>query len=449
MPLITDPSFLTEAQEIKIEPSDFTIEISTTSRLTNLGVTGQALYSFLKEVWKSNDNLIPYPFPMVSITPEQFEFVEGWKPKDTTTRNLIRSAGWREIDDSKVLQKQYMNVISLGSINSANTAYLSFAGDTSLTNFSFGGTVNQAVQVYQEGAGGYDRRSDVLTTFIRTQGQLYGSATTTSIGLTSLNYIANRFPLAEAVDTKIDATDTAIETLAVYTGMSITYAPELGGIKTPFERNIGGNNYNFDVVIDGNQGTAEQIYEFVQYSLRQNTDIDENESGKIGSLSDELLAFLGNDLKTNTGVYVDGFQPDDTNRITFTDNTGTERTFPFVAAGSLNFNQNLVDDPDASFHMFFTDTFGSASATIVNDNDANPITGNVTLNGTGRASIGFDFDFDGNIQQGRTAGTPANVTVVAIGLNTAQHVIATATIGRATGQTISLVAPLERNYSNE
>ena len=37
---------------------------------------------------------------------------------------------------------------------------------------------------------------------------------------------------------------------------------------------------------------------------------------------------------------------------------------------------------------------------------------------------------------------------MAIGLNTAQYVSATATIGRATGQNISLVAPLERNYNN-
>jgi len=38
--------------------------------------------------------------------------------------------------------------------------------------------------------------------------------------------------------------------------------------------------------------------------------------------------------------------------------------------------------------------------------------------------------------------------VVAMGLDQAQHVIADATITRATGQNISLVAPFERNFSN-
>ena len=36
-------------------------------------------------------------------------------------------------------------------------------------------------------------------------------------------------------------------------------------------RTIGASSYNFNVIIDGNGGTKEQIYEFVQYKLRQST----------------------------------------------------------------------------------------------------------------------------------------------------------------------------------
>ncbi|MDG1315409.1 MAG: hypothetical protein P8P29_07805, partial [Flavobacteriaceae bacterium] len=310
MPLITDPDDLAQGTEITINTGSKTLQLDYSLTLSEDGVTGQALYSFLKEEWKTDANLIPYPFPMVSITPEQFEFINGWTPSNTLTRELIRFAGWREIDENNVLQKQFMNTTSLGSIGSTNTAYYSLEGDTAPTSFTFSGPVNQAIQVYEDSS--YDRRADELTTFIRTQGQLYGSATTTSIGLSSLNYIANRFPLAEALDTKISASDTDIETLTPYTGMSITY-----GNAT---RNIGGTDYDFKVTINGNQGTAEQIYEYVQYSLRQDTDIDTNLTGRIGSLSDELLAFLGSTLKTKQGVYVDDFQANDTNRIIFTDN---------------------------------------------------------------------------------------------------------------------------------
>lgn len=437
MALITDPDNLNQGTEITINTSAKTIALSVTGNLSNDGVAGQALYSFLKEEWKSDASLIPYPFPMVSITPEQFEFVEGWVPANDTTRNLVRSAGWREINASDAIEREYMGIISLGNIDSADTPYYAFSSDAAETDFDFAGTINQAIQTFGDSSNGnIDKRSDTLTVYIRAQGKTYGSATSTSIGLTALNYIANRFPLAEANDSKVAASDSTISTTAPYTGMSITY-----GAVT---RSIGGVSYNFGVVVDGNQGTAEQIYEFVQYSLRLASDIDAGAGSQIGSLADSLMGFAGEALTTTTGVYIDDFQTNDTNRISFTDTGGTVRTFPFVAAGTISFNSNLVSDSSAIYRMFFTSGFGTGSALLVDDNSSADISGNIG----GSSTISFDFDYDGNTQGGRTAGTDASVTVVAIGLDTAQYVSATATITRATGQNISLVAPLERNYDN-
>jgi hypothetical protein len=438
MALIIDPDNLNQGTEITISTSAKTIALNVTGNLSNDGVTMQALYSFLKEEWKSDGNLIPYPFPMVSITPEQFEFIEGWVPSNDTTRNLIRSAGWREINDSDAIEREYMGIISLGNIDNTDTAYYAFSTDTSKTDFDFTGPINQAIQTFGDSSNGnIDKRSDTLTVYIRAQGKTYGSATSTSIGLTALNYIANRFPLAESADSKVTASDSTISTTAPYTGMSITY-----GAVT---RSIGGVSYNFDVVVDGNQGTAEQIYEFVQYSLRLSSDIDAGAGSQDGSLADSLMSFAGEALNTTTGVYIDDFQTNDTNRLSFTDTGGTVRTFPFVAAGTISFNANLVSDSDAIYRMFFTSGFGTGSALLVDNNSGVDISGTIG----GNETIAFDFDYDGNTQGGRTAGTDASVTVVAIGLDTAQYVSATATITRATGQNISLVAPLERNYDND
>ena len=437
MAMITDPDDLGQGVEIILDTAALTFELVVGGNLSDDGVTGQGVYSFFKDAWKTDATLISYPFPAITITPEQFEFVKGWKPANDITRNLLRSCGWREIDEFGVTNREYMGIVSLGSIDAGDTAYYSFEGDISKTDFNFAGPVNQGIQTFGDfGSGDFDRRAVSLTTYIRTQGKLYGSATTGSIGLSSLNYITNRFPLAEAVDTKITASDTDIQTLSPYVGMSISYGTTV--------RSIGDVDYTFKAVVDGNNGTAEQINEFVQYALRQGTDIDENSSGVVGDLANSLTAFLGNTLKTKLGVYIDNFHPNDTNRIIFTDNSGIERTFPFVASGSLAFNANLASDDDAVYRVFFTDTFGTAASTLVNDNAGNPISGSVG----GFESIGFDFDYDGNVQNGRTAGTDADVTVVAIGLNTAQYVSATAIIGRASAQNISLVAPLERNYSN-
>ena len=437
MALITDPDDLNQGTEITIDTSAKTIALAVAGNLSNDGVSGQALYSFLKEEWKNDASLIPYPFPVVSITPEQFEFVEGWVPANDTTRNLIRFAGWREINASSVLEREYMGIISLGNIDGSDTAYYAFSSDTAKTDFDFPGVINQAIQTFGDSSNGnFDKRSDTLTVYIRAQGKTYGSATSTSIGLTALNYIANRFPLAEAADSKITASDLTIANDAPYTGMSITY-----GATT---RTLGGVSYNFSIIVDGNGGTTQQIYEFVQYSLRQPTDIDAGAGTQVGQLADSLMSFAGDTLKTTTGVAIDDFQASDRNNLVFTDTGGTERTFPFLSTGALSFNANLVDDSDSIYRMFFASGFNTGSAIIVADNSGTDISGTVG----GSSSAAFDFDYDGNNQGGRTAGTDADVIVVAIGLDGAQYVSATATITRATGQNISLVAPLERNYDN-
>ena len=78
------------------------------------------------------------------------------------------------------------------------------------------------------------------------------------------------------------------------------------------------------------------------------------------------------------------------------------------------------------------------------DKDSIPIAGSVSAQST----VSFDFDYDGNVQGGRTAATDAKFTAVALGLNTGQYVITTGTIVRSTSNVINYVAALERNYLN-
>lgn len=304
-----------------------------------------------------------------------------------------------------------------------------------------------------------------------------------------------------------------------------------------------------------------EIYEAVQYQLRQNSDINlygTASQNVIGKTADELLSFVGDSLfaGTNvattpsnpndggnnyTGVVIEGFSADDTNDIFFYDNAGTVRQFPFVAAGRINFNSNLVEDTDAYYWMFYkytvrttptnavtgtvsgrdvtftvstgaqdfntyaigdylnitgfpassnlngiyrVTTFTSATsfvgykisiadgtpttdstsagacnldehpidspdAIIVEDNSAAPIQGLVS----GASFRLFDYDYNNEDQGSRVApgvgGTNDMIVVVrAIGFNSAQYVETEGTISRSTSIVISLVAALERNYSN-
>ena len=131
-----------------------------------------------------------------------------------------------------------------------------------------------------------------------------------------------------------------------------------------------------DVAITASgDATKEQVYEKVQWFLRETTDVDASGGigvapTVIGNTTDLLLAFVGDTLVTSTGVYIDSFNTNDQNSIEFFDYSGTQRLFPFVATLTLNFNDNLQNDSSAEYWVFFTTTtggnnYGTANAILV------------------------------------------------------------------------------------
>jgi hypothetical protein len=604
MAIITDPDDLNQGTEVTINTGTKRITLNEAGNLSEDGVTLKALYSFLKEEWKSDPNLIKFPFPMVPITDEQFEFVNGWDLSNDPSRHLIRTAGWAVRNLAGAATQMWAGIISLGAlrevdsglvtidVNASARTYtrttgsflangflpgqrVTFSGFTNsgnngdkviesvtatvitvvsgaglvneagngneranastqvyyiqedsttapVTNFVKLGRVNQAVQVYRDDDGDgntnegsdYDRRG-FLKLFAREWGDTYASASLDDIGVTELTYQAYRFPLTTARDIKVQETFEADVANAPYDDLSITWvtgtlfedwvsgaayvignvvrdttlgvprwfraktnhsgvatAPNLDGTNWevyPGEREIGPDSwFAFSVIIDADTGaagpvkSAEQIYTFVQYSLRQAGDIDAGTGTRHGKIAPQLLGFIGDTLNTRYavsgaitgGTYIDDFDPQDINRITFRDSQNVERTFPFTATLAINFGANLVADPDASYWVFFTNDdagdnagndYGTANAIIVKDADNIDMQGDVN----GQSTIVHTYAYDGNTQRGAgSAGTNAPITAVAIGLSTGQFVVAEGTIARSTSNAVSLVAALERNYSN-
>ena len=133
-----------ETPEIIIDAPNKTIQLLNAGNLATLGsgVAGQALYSFFKERWKEVPGLTRFDFPMLSITNEQFEFQNGYRLADETTRKLIRTAGWveRSADNQSILQ-EYSGIITLGSLGLTDQPYFVQEGSSSAstTNTSFTG----------------------------------------------------------------------------------------------------------------------------------------------------------------------------------------------------------------------------------------------------------------------------------------------------------------------
>ena len=504
-----------------IDTPTFKVDLGLFGSLSTDGVSLQALYSFIKEQWKTNALLPMFKFPIDAITGEQFEFVNGWDFEDNNARYLIRDGGWALKSILNVVQEEWMNVTTLGAFDAGtDQAYYIHTADGTPTNFVLAGEVNQAVQIYGDGShGAFDYRltaSSEFVVFLREQGKTYATYNLNiDQAKTSLTYRLYAMPLSNGTDLNITASDASMildETSsdfsvatnvitavgADFTGLAVgdsivlgstaggtndgTYTIKVWTSSTVIEVNeamtnetstasvtikaklvyalmditwgaiqidFGSGNRDFGILIDGNSGTAEEIYEYNQYQLRLGTDIDEGAGTEIGRISDSQLEFVGSTLKTKLtadgGVYIENFLPADTNRIVFVDDLGVERTYPFVAAGTIGFNPNLVDATDGTFWMFFTDAngnaFNTAAAIIVDDDGGTDINGSIT-----GASVAFTFDYDGNVQGGRTPVTDADVTLVAIATDTAQYVLATGTIGRSTLNVFTMTAALERNY---
>lgn len=144
----------------------------------------------------------------------------------------------------------------------------------------------------------------------------------------------------------------------------------------------------------------------------------------------------------NEEFYISGFAT--------TANNGLYRATADGSSGSVAVEKadtgdsNFVNESAGESVTIQFNPFGSASAILVDDNTSVDITDDVSS----QSSVTVTFNYDGNVQGGRTAGTDAAITAVGIGLSTGQYVKATGTISRSTANSISLVAPLERNYAN-
>ena len=192
----------------------FAVTKATGGSVTD-GATLQAVYSFLKEEWRTQGenlpDLIKHTFPLESITREQFEIGgtahEDWDWRDDDTRNLIRTGGWAQIDSAGTTQTMYAGIITLGSLDTdAQVYYLQTAGGTP-SNFVLTGPVNQAIKIYQN--AGADNRT-FLKLYVRKKGKTYSQAEIADIGVTTLETIVNRFPLAHVDDPAIVETDGSL-----------------------------------------------------------------------------------------------------------------------------------------------------------------------------------------------------------------------------------------------
>ena len=444
MAKITSRASLSVGTELTINETARTFTLNEAGNLVAKdGVTLQALYSKFADLWTTTTYQdSPFPMNAIDALSGQYYFgvdaggnYNGWKPANDATRNMLRDGGWREYSSAGVLNREYAGFVGLGAINTGAQPYYILNASDAPTNFPFADQFNVGVQVYGDAANGdFDKRT-YAKTYCREYGKKYKDSVLADTGKAATGAFLVNFLISNEDDLKIQANDAAM-TGAPYDGITVSY------YSTNQNRLIGGANYPFRIIVDGNGATLEQIYTKIQYLLRQNSDI--NTAGDAGSVTGKtaasLLSFVGDTLVTSTGVYIDNIQSADSNRIEFYDQNGVKRTNPYTAAGALSFNAALVG-AGSSYRLFFSADYGTASAVTVKNASGVDIAGIISA-----SPIPFDFDYDGDTLGG-TAGTDKAVTLIGIRPGSGKFAVATGTLTRSKAISLSLVGEADRAYN--
>jgi hypothetical protein len=318
-------------------------------------------------------------------TPDGYDFVDGAGSDDSIERN---DSGDFVADGYKVGGKVIVENATTGANDGSYTI-------TSVTTDALGVPTGSLTADTDDNTATLtcDNRA-AFSTRLRvrdsdTYGKTFGQATLTTIGETALENRLFAFPLANAADLKIVATDAEIDGDSPYTGMSLTF------YDTPQSKGGGGElvggPYNFGMVLDCNGGTSQQVYEWTQRQLRKTTDIDAGAGTVIGRCMDGLMRFLGdaleagsvdggltfptNPLGGGSGLYLDDLAAASKNATTLFDNTGAQRSYPVTVTVTLDFNDTLIDDTVAAYTLYWDRTIRNTVSDLV-------ITAGTGANGT-------------------------------------------------------------------
>lgn len=448
MTKIIDPDLLTYSVDaatnnLRFDTAAKTIElVAGGSLVAKDGVTGQCLFSKIKEAIKADATLIKHALPVREmIHDESMELVNGWTFKDASTLKMVRDCGVAYVNAAGAPTAMFACFVTLGELPAAadiatalyyTQSAATDAATATFTHINTGTTygVNELVEIYRDtngdGTPDFDYRA-YAKVFLRPAGYTYDEASNADIGYPALTYKKYNFPITCTVDAGVTVDDA---TLAGYTGMGITWYAAAQSFS------LGANGpYNYHVVAAANSHTHDETYSWLQYQLRQSADIDAGAGNRIGRVTPALVFMDGETLTTLYqagvgGVHIDGISAASFNNVKERDDTNTLRSYPYTAAITLEFDEFLqLDAGVAKYWIYDAATYPGAGATLLQDADGLDMAGTIT-----GPTAAFSYAY---------AGDKAWIGV-AVGDDDAKIAVAAGLIEQSTGNKGVFVAGKER-----
>lgn len=415
-----------------------TYKISVTAE-----IDGRAIISALDDFWHAQPGMSLYRFPAYAIDETSAKYQIGydgnlynaWQWEDLATKKNIKSIGWKQHNIDGTVAEEWFGVTTPpGGVPDTAQPYYQTSANGSPVNFAFTGSVNEAVQVYGDSAhGNFDARA-FFKVFAREQGYVFASSDLSSVSRSATGPYSQAFGLTVSSDDKITHIDSVVNS-APYTLLALTY------YNADQSRSIGGTAYPFRIIIDNSTANLNrfQIYERLQYLMRQSTDVDAGSGTVVGKTAEQIVWFVGTTLYSTAAI--DGLDSNDINDVVIIDKNGVQLRHPYASAGKFNFNSLISSASSAKYSVVFYDPtatagdeWGAAGGILVNDKDGNPLAGSIG----GAAFKNWSFDYDGNSQGGRAPGTDADCVIIVTSPGNIRYKSQKFTITRATGQNVDV-----------
>jgi len=423
---------------------------------TGGGITARALYKFERMRRSANETLRKYDKFLVGSYKfaGAYEMANGRKIATADVKK-VRGSGmvWRATDGS--VNRIYFGARSLGNIEATSQVYRQLTAGGAPTNFSYTGPVDEMFQVFgttangDVGAGDFDSRTYAALS-VRTFGKTHDRKTINDSGYSLMDGFSAGFAIGEAAHLTTGSYTLADvyggSAIAPFTGLALT---KLGAPQSETGFNEGSGNFTW-VLSNTGGATLDQCVAYLDAIAGTDNDIDAGggtTNGKrVGTwysydAQGRIVTKSGAD---SNGLFIDGLIGADKQRVVFTADNATTRTYPFFPAVVIDPGANAKADANAWYHVYFKDgpganDFNTANAVTVQDRNAVAQKGLVS-----GGNISFEFAYDTDTLGG-TAGADKIAIVEVEGNGVATAAKTEFTLTRAQTINVSCQPSLETN----
>jgi hypothetical protein len=347
-----------------------------------------------------------------------YNFVKGRVPSTAADRAGIRGSGWNELDAAGVVTRTYFGNKGLSNIDASSQPYYQLSVGGTAVNFAKIGQIDEAVQVYGDGANGGFTSTSYEAVSVRTYGNNYDrKETTTDLGIAELGGYSTGFALNESAHL---TTKTASHPFAnvlttptgVWVGMQLNRIASPAA-KTEFSDATGSRLFTWEL-LNPNGATLDQMVAWLDAFATSAT----KEADGLGILTGKL----GKNIKTwytynaagkvltrsgvssAEGLYLRSVPSSDQQRVVMLDDSGTIKSYSFSVSVEAFIGSVAKSDAKSWYHSFFSAAYNTTGAITVKASNAALVKGMSSAADVANKII-FAFDYTGDTFGG-AAATP-------------------------------------------